>query len=224
MPKILLADDDDSTTATLSDWLKLQGYAVDVARDGAETLECLKAFDYDVLVLDWDMPIMSGIEVCREFRGSGGVTPILILTGKSAVEQKEQGLEAGADDYVTKPFHFKEVSARLRALLRRPVQSVSEKIVVRDIALNPGSKQVTKSGAEIKLQPMEFTVLQFLMQNPNQYFTVDKLLRRLWDSDAEVSHDAIYSCIKRLRRKLESGTDEKPLITSQYAAGYRLEP
>lgn len=221
--RVLLADDDDAMTATLSEWLKLQGFTVELAQDGAETMERLATGQYDAIVLDWEMPFMNGLEICEKFRAAGGMTPILILTGKSAVEQKEQGLDAGADDYLTKPFHFKEITARLRALLRRPTQIITDQIQIRDIVLNPKTKKVTKDEREISLQPMEYAVLEFLMKHPNEYFSPDHLLRRLWDSDAEVSHDAIYSCIKRVRKKLEVN-EARPLITSQYGVGYRLEP
>jgi len=225
MAKILLADDDDALVATLTEWLQSENYLVDVVSDGDAALEHLQALDYDAIVLDWSMPITSGVEVCRQYRAAGGKLPLLILTGKDSVEDIELGLDAGADDYVTKPFVYKELSARLKALMRRsaPAPGGSNTLTVRDIALDVAVRKVTKADKQMSLQPVEFSVLEFLMKHPRQVFSPDALLQRIWGSDTDVSHHAIYSCIKRLRKKLECA-DERPLIVSTYGIGYQLEP
>ncbi len=223
MYKALLADDDDALCETMGEFLRLENYNLDVARSGSEAGEYLKQFVYDIILLDWEMPGKSGIEICSEFRSAGGVTPILMLTGKKEIEEREKGLDAGADDYLTKPFHFRELGARLRALLRRPPQIVASVLTARDITLDTKTMKVRKGSQDIPLQPMEFVVLEFLMRNPGEVFSPERLVDRLWESDAEVSLGAIYSCVKRLRKKLDSGED-RSLISSIYSKGYRLDP
>lgn len=225
MPKLLIADDDDALCVNLDEWLKLEHYTQDIVHTGNEAVDYLQRFVYDAIILDWEMPGPSGVEVCKNYRDRGGRAAIIILTGRGAVSDKEAGLDAGADDYVTKPFHFKELSARLRAVLRRPRQIASGVIKIRDLTLSPTNRTLHRGDQEIQLQNMEFVVLEFLARNPNQYFAADVLLDRLWEADACVSQDAIYSCIKRLRKKLETDHDgDKPLISSAYGQGYRLQP
>jgi DNA-binding response OmpR family regulator len=223
MAKILVADDDEGLIGTLTEWLKLDNHIVDAVHNGSDALGHLKSFEYDLIVLDWSMPAPNGLEVCKQYRAGGGNAPIIMLTGKGAVEDKMEGLEAGADDYLTKPFHFKELTARLRALLRRPPQLNLGNLTVRDIVVDLSARKVTKGGKELSLQPLEFRVLEFLAKHPGQVFSPEVLLRRIWDSDAEVSHDAIYACMKRLRKKLES-EGEPPLVVTVYGAGYKLQP
>jgi len=223
MAKILIADDDEALAGTLIEWLKLEKHVVDAVNNGVAALEHLKAFEYDLIILDWAMPEMTGLEVCQQYRAAGGNAPLIMLTGRGAVEEKMQGLDGGADDYLTKPFHFKELTARMRALLRRPAQLNLGNLTIRDIELDPIARKVSKNGKELALQPLEFRVLEFLMKHPQQVFSPEILLRRIWDSDAEVSHDAIYACMKRLRKKLES-PDEAPILVTVYGAGYKLEP
>lgn len=223
MGKILLADDDEALIANLAKWLQDENHNCDVVFDGNEAIAHLKAFEYDAIILDWTMPGVSGLEVCKQFRAWGGNTPVLMLTGKDDVEHKMIGLDGGADDYLTKPFHFKELAARLRAMLRRPQLIAKEKITVRDLVCDTTRQVITQSGKELQLRPMEYKLLEFLMKNPGQMFSPDMLIRRIWDSDAEVSHYALYSCIKRLREKVSSSS-EAPLIVSTYGRGYKLEP
>ncbi len=225
MPKLLIADDDDALCTNLAEWLKLEHYTYDVVHTGSTAIEYLQQFEYDGVILDWEMPGMPGVDVCKTYRDRGGAAAIVILTGRDAVADKEAGLDAGADDYVTKPFHFKELSARLRAVLRRPRQIAVEAITIRELTLVPARRSLHRGSEEIRLQNLEYVVLEFLARNPNQYFTPNELLNRLWEADASVSQDAIYSCIKRLRKKIDTGDNsDKPLITSAYGQGYRLEP
>jgi len=223
MAKLLFADDDKGLCETAKEWFKLENYLVDLVKDGDDAIEHLKSFNYDAIVLDWDMPGASGVEVCKNYRARGGNSPILILTGKDKVEDKELGLDSGADDYLTKPFHFEELSARLRSLMRRPAQLSAQTLKVRDLVLHPGQRTVEKAGKEVTLQRLEYAVLEFLVKHPRQAYTPEMLLHHIWGSESEVSHDAIYACIRRLRKKIDADEDN-PLIVSSYGAGYRLEP
>lgn len=209
-------------TMTISEWLKSERYVVDIVHTGELALEHLQSFEYDLVILDWEMPALSGIEVTKQYRDSGGMTPILLLTGKDTIDEKEMGFDAGADDYLTKPFHPKELSARLRALLRRPNQILGETLKVRNIVLDPGTRIVTKAGKVVPLQPLEFSVLEFFLRHPTDVVGPEGLLRRVWDSDTNVSQDAIYTCIKRIRKKLDD--DGQPsILKTVHGIGYKLE-
>jgi DNA-binding response OmpR family regulator len=163
MSRILVADDDKTLNRTLIEWFKVQPFVrhVDSVLTGDDAWHYLSESEYDLVVLDWEMPGMQGIEIVRKFRAKGGVTPILMLTGKDSIEDKETGLDAGADDYLTKPFNLRELAARLRALLRRPAQVVGETLTFRHIRLDRTRREVTTGETVIPLQPMEFIVLEF---------------------------------------------------------------
>lgn len=222
MAKVLIVEDDIPVAETVEECLKLEHHLVEKLHTGEDAVECLKAFEYDLIVLDWKLPGVSGTQVCEQFRSHGGKTPILMLTVNDEVSQKATGLDAGADDYLTKPFHPKELIARVRALLRRPPDSSIEKVLkIGKIVVDPITHRVTKNGEEVLLQPMEFALLEFLFRHPNQAFTTEALLERVWwDCDSDV--DAIYTSIKRLRQKLEI-PGEQPLIKTIRGTGYLLE-
>lgn len=223
MANILIAEDDTSLARITQNWLSLTDkHKVDLAIDGAETWEMLQAFSYDVLVLDWEMPKISGIEILRKLRHGNCMMPVLILTGKNQVEDKELALDEGADDYLTKPFHPRELSARLRALLRRPPQIATKLLAVRSISVDPNLRKVLRDGVEVSVQPLEFDLLEFFLRHPNQVFSIDLLLQRVWGADADVSLEAVYSCIKRLRKKLDK-SGEPSIIKTIFGTGYCLE-
>lgn len=223
MAKILVVEDDVDLSCKVNDWLSFEQHLVEVVYDGQEAHDRLRVYSYEVVVLDWDLPKMTGLEVCKQYRNQGGHTPILMLTGKDAIAEKEAGLDAGADDYLTKPFHLKELSARIRALLRRPVQSYTgSTIKLGELELDPLSRRVTRSGNEIILYPREYALLEFFMRHPNEVFSPDALINRVWNSDSEVSADSIYTYMKMLRRKI---SPEAPgsIIKTIHGVGYKLE-
>src|SRR5262245_9777386 len=151
MAKILLIEDDATLVRTLKNWLTLEHHNVEAAESGTEGLEKLRFYQYDLVILDLELPGMGGMEVLSEFRSLGGKTPILILSGRSSIEAKELGLDAGADDYLTKPFHVKELSARMRALWRRPPEMSDDVIKIGNIEIDHKSHKVTKDGAALNL-------------------------------------------------------------------------
>ncbi len=220
MAKILLVEDDMSLAATVETWLSSENHMTDIAYDGLEAKERLMSFEYDLFILDWEVPEMTGIELCSLIRTRGVTSPILMLTGKGAIEDKTTGFDAGADDYLTKPFHPQELMARVKALLRRPPTLLAPRLMAGDLEIDTKTRDVFQSGKQILLQPMEYTLLEFLMQRPNEVFSADALLRLLWDSDSNVSSESLYVCLSRLRRKLEQN-GSCPIATVR-GAGYVL--
>ncbi len=221
MPKILVVEDDLDLRSIVEDWLKHEHHLVEVASKGDEAMELIGIYPYDLIILDWQLPNMSGIEILKKYRQKGGKTPVLMLTGQDQTDHIETGLDSGADDYLTKPFHMKELSARIRALLRRP-QTVTENVLrAGELCLNPRTFAVTKGGAEIRLLPKEFALLEFLMRHPNQVFSADALLDRVWRSENDAAPETVRTCIKRLRRKIDGESDDS-LIQTLHGVGYKL--
>jgi len=222
MAKVLVVEDDVALQRMISDWLALEHYNLELAVDGNEAIEKLKFYQYDVVILDWQLPGMSGIDVIREYRSGGGKTPVLMLTGKSTIPDKEQGFDSGVDDYLTKPFHMKELSARLRALLRRPSTLVTEVLEFGALRMDRRTHVVVLNDKEVDLKPTEYGLLEFLMRHPGQVFAPEALLDRVWSSQSDSSVDALTTCIKRLRKKITvEGQDS--IIKTVYGVGYKLE-
>jgi DNA-binding response OmpR family regulator len=222
MPKVLIIEDESDLAGPIQDWLTRENYTVEVVNEGNEALSRLKLFKYDVIVLDLMLPGIGGMEICQRYRSTGGNPPILMLTAKSSVEDKEAGLDAGADDYLTKPFHLKELSARLRAMLRRPAPATGKVLKLGNLSLDPTQGRATKDGQEIHLVPKEFSLLEFLMRHPNQVFSAEALLDRVWASDTLASPDTVRTHIKTLRRKID--TEGQPSwISTVHGLGYRID-
>ncbi|MDZ4835779.1 MAG: response regulator transcription factor [Candidatus Melainabacteria bacterium] len=224
MAKILLAEDDLALATTIKDWLEFEKNSVEAVKDGAAALDNLLSLEYDVAILDWNLPFMTGVEVCQQYRAKGGAIPIILLTGKNTVKEKEEGLDAGADDYLTKPFHPKELAARLRAMIRRSTGFVPDIVTAGPLTLDRDKHVVLKDGKPVHLQPMEYTLLEFFMKNPNQVFSPETLLAKLWDASSDVSLDAIYTCIRRLRKKLDTPEVKDSIIRTVHGVGYGINP
>jgi len=222
LAKLLLIEDDAGLCRMIRDWLTIEHHNVEVVGDGKEGLEKLQFYEYDIVILDWALPGMQGVDILKEFRDNGGVTPVLMLTGKDAVTDKEQGFDAGADDYLTKPFHMKELSARLRALLRRPQAYVGDVIEHGNLSLDRSNYAVVRNGEQIRLLPKEFALLEFLMRHPNQVFSADALLNRVWASESDATIDALTTCIKRLRKKVDV-QGQQSIIRTIHGVGYKLD-
>jgi len=224
MPKILMVEDDRDLAFLVEEWLTSQNYSLDICHDGIEGYEYLRQGNHDIIILDWDLPGMSGVDICRKFRQNGGTTAILMLTGKTRIDDKEVGLDAGADDYLSKPFHMRELSARLRALSRRPAgTSVGSTLKVGSLELDFVSHKFFKNGVEIHLTPKEFAFLELLMRRPGEMFSTDAILQRVWSFDTEATSDAVRTAVRRLRQKLDDSADEaESIIESHRKVGYRL--
>ncbi|MCC7527129.1 MAG: response regulator transcription factor [Candidatus Melainabacteria bacterium] len=221
MSKILLAEDEALLANEISEWLQYEHYIVDVARNGAEAENMLRTCQYDVLILDWMLPGISGVDICKRYRANGGQTPILILTARSSIQCKETGLDSGADDYLTKPFQLKELSARIRSLLRRAVVAPSTKLQITNITIDPKARLVLKDGVEIHLEPREFNLLEFLFRHPNVLFTSEALIGRVWESHADITAETLRSYVKSLRKKIDR-PGHPSIITTVHGSGYMV--
>lgn len=205
----------------MEQWLVDAGYLVDLAGTAEDASSFIYTYEYDLIMIDWEFPDGAGINVIESYRRKGGLVPILMLTGRTSLDDKERGLDAGADDYLTKPFHMQEVCARVRALLRRPPQLVSGDLQVGDLKLDPQARRVTLGGNEVKLQPMEFSVLELFMRNPGKVYSPEKIIEKVWDTSTDVSLHAVYTCMKRLRKKLDR-TDHESIFRTVPGSGYEL--
>jgi DNA-binding response OmpR family regulator len=217
MAKILVVEDDSEILNSVRKILESEHHTVETASDGKDGWHFMTVYDYDLIVLDWQLPDKQGLDIMRDYRSNGGGTPILMLTGRTSISDKEQGLDTGADDYLTKPFAGRELSARVRALLRRPAQAVENVLSVGGLVLDPVKYSVTKNGQHVDLQPREFQLLEFFMRNPNRVFEQDAVLNRVWKSDSEATTEALRSAIRRLRQKVDP---EGQLLQTVYGVGF----
>jgi DNA-binding response OmpR family regulator len=219
--RILVADDDRRLTSIVKRGLMEEAYAVDVAYDGEESEYLAEINPYDLVILDIMMPKKDGIEVCRELRAKSVNTPILMLTARDAVEDRVKGLDAGADDYLVKPFAFNELLARVRALLRRNGVTRSPELRVGDLSLNTLTREVRRGERVVELTTKEYVILEYLMRHPNVVVTRRMLEEHAWDYDFDSLSNLIDVYIRRLRRKIDVG-GEKSMIQTVRGAGYRL--
>lgn len=203
MAKILVVDDTPDIVEQVSKVLRLENFVVEEASTGADCLQLLTCFDYDLVVLDWQLPDKSGIEILREYRQLGGTARIIMLTGRTHLSDKESGLDSGADDYLTKPFEPRELCARIRALLRRHSAVQNNILIAGDLRLDPTRFMVSKGSEDIELNPREFRLLEFFVRNPNRVFSEDAILARVWSSEEEATSNALRSSLKRLRQKID---------------------
>ncbi|MEV5838377.1 response regulator transcription factor [Nocardia sp. NPDC052112] len=222
--RILVVDDDRAVRESLRRSLTFNGYSVDLAVDGVDALEKATAQRPDALVLDVMMPRMDGLEVCRRLRSTGDDLPILVLTARDSVSERVAGLDAGADDYLPKPFALEELLARLRALLRRRAADpgeVSETMMFADLSLDPVTREVTRADRSISLTRTEFALLEMLMANPRRVLTRGRILEEVWGYDFPTSGNALEVYIGYLRRKTEA-EGEARLIHTVRGVGYVL--
>lgn len=223
MAKVLVVDDDPNTVEALRDWLTMERHTVESCTNGADGLSMINNYKYDLVILDWEMPGMSGLDVLRNIQSDARKTYILMLTGKTTLSDKEKGLDLGADDYLTKPFEMRELSARIRALLRRANQTHSTTLRCRDLELDPSACRVSRGGAEIRLLPTEYALLEFFMRHPDQVFSVDSLLQHVWKAETEATITAVRTYMTRLRKKID--VDGQPgYIVTIHGLGYKLTP
>jgi len=218
---VLLVEDEPRLATVVRKGLNEQGYAVDIAGGGEEALDWVEAAVHDVIVLDIMLPDIDGLEICRRLRKKRVQTPILLLTARDSIADRVAGLDAGADDYLVKPFAFSELAARLRALTRRPAEMVDTVLQAGDLRLDPATRSVWKGDAELMLPNKEFRILEYLMRNPNRVLTRAMIAEHVWDYDFPNVTNVIDVHIRSLRNKLD---DPYPgsLIQTVRGAGYRL--
>ena len=222
LSKILLVEDDPKFASDLKTWLEREDYLVDTVTTGDDALQWLRSFAYDCIILDLQLPDTDGISICRLYRHSGGTAPILFLTGESESQTKELGLDSGADDYVVKPPDLRELSARVRALLRRGSGTAKAFLEIGDLVIVPSSRRVTRNGKPVSLTSQEYALLEFFARNKGLVFSAEDLLDRVWKSDSEASPHSVRVCMTRLRSKLFDETSTVSIKTI-YGAGYVFE-
>ena len=219
--RVLLIEDDRKAARLLAKGFQEEGFVVDIAPTGEAGEEQAVVNEYDVIVLDWLLPGKDGIAVCQALRARDLSTPILMLTARDSLADRVSGLSTGADDYLTKPFAFAELLARIRALLRRSRLARPAVLRVTDLTLDPATRRVTRSGARIGLTTKEYTILEVLMQNAGETVSRTRLVERVWDEASEVLDNLVDVHVSHLRRKLERGGGP-PLIQTIRGFGYRL--
>jgi DNA-binding response OmpR family regulator len=222
--RILVIEDETKIAAAIKKGLELKGFAVDTAHDSDTGLSYAKDPDYDVIVLDRMLPgSMDGMTLCKNLRQENISTPILMLTARGTIGDKVEGLNSGADDYLVKPFSFDELTARVRALLRRPSVQVGTELKVADLSLDTNTYLVKRGGQEIKLSQKEFALLEYLMHHPGQVITKDMIINHVWDEDADILPNTIEVYIGYLRNKIDRPfSKSKPLLQTQRGFGYKL--
>ena len=220
--KVLLAEDDQRIANFIIKGLRENAYAVDAAADGEDALYQAAINTYDVIILDVMMPVKDGFAVCRELRESGVKTPVLMLTARDAIDDKISGLDYGADDYLTKPFEFGELLARLRALLRRSAEIRPPKIVVDDLEIDTTAQTVRRGGREISLTTKEYTLLEYLAREKGKVVGRAEIAEHVWDENFDVFSNLIEVYVNRLRSKMDEGYNVQ-LIHTRRGAGYILE-
>lgn len=223
--RILIVEDEHKIANSIKKGLEQESYAADVAYNGDEGLASAMAEDYDVIILDRMLPgEVDGIGICRELRQAHKHTPILMLTAKDQVRDRVEGLNAGADDYLIKPFSFEELLARIRALLRRPKETAGELLQVADLTLNPTTFEVARSNKTIELSQKEFALLEYLMRNAGQVLSKDNIISHVWDFDADILPNTVEVYIGYLRNKIDRPFKGPKLINTLRGFGYKLFP
>jgi two-component system, OmpR family, response regulator len=220
--RILVVEDENRIAQAIQEGLEQESYAVDVCYDGAAGYAAASADDYDVILLDVMMPEMNGYEVCEALRADGNHTPILMLTAKDQNQDVVRGLNTGADDYLAKPFAFEVLLARIRALLRRPQEAITEVLQVGDLTLNTTSHEVCRAATAIQLSTKEYALLEYFMRNPNRVLSKDAIIAHVWNFDADILPNTVEVFIGYLRAKIDKPFTGDMLKTVR-GFGYKLE-
>jgi two-component system, OmpR family, copper resistance phosphate regulon response regulator CusR len=219
--RILVVEDEPVAAAVLAKGLREHAYAVDVAGDGDAALEQAGVNDYDLVILDVLLPGLDGLELCRQLRESGARVPILMLTARGGLDQRVEGLDAGADDYLPKPYHFPELLARIRALLRRGPNLAAAVLAVEDLTIDPRARRVERGGRPIQLTSKEYALLEYLVRRTGEVVGRAEIAEHVWDDSFDPMSNLIEVYIQRLRRKIDDGHEPR-LIHTRRGAGYTL--
>lgn len=221
--KILLVEDDERIAIPLADALREQNYAVDAAEDGELGWDYLEAYPYDLVLLDVMLPRLSGIQLCQRLRQRGLQTPVLMLTARDTSTDKVLGLDAGADDYVVKPFDVPELLARIRALMRRGNVSLPPILQWHQVSLNPTACQADCQGQPLPLTPKEYQLLELLMRYPQRTFSREEILEHLWPAEEAPGPETVKVHVRGLRQKLSQSGIDPDFVETVYGLGYRLK-
>lgn len=222
MANILLVEDDHSSATFVSTWLNSQKHDLEVINDGSQALRKMLDTEFDIILLDWNLPNESGINILREYRKKGKNTPVIMLTGRNQTQDKEIGLDTGADDYLTKPFNLVELSARIRVQLRRPHHETHNLISIGSIVLDPERLKVTVRGQDLRLMVQDYLLLEYFMRNPDRMIRPEKIIDYIWPTGTDRSPDALRTSLKRLRTKLGDLGEPANLIETIHKVGYRF--
>ncbi len=220
--RILVVEDEVDMANALTRGLRTQGYAVDTASTGTEGLGLGIVHEYDLVILDLNLPEMNGLEVCQQLRSEKGNLPILILTARERLEDRVLGLDHGADDYLVKPFHFEELTARIRALMRRDLTGRKPTLEVGDLIMDPRSRTILQGKEELSLTKKEFGILQYLMRRPGEVISQEELIEHVWNERVNIFSQSIRVHIHSLRVKLGDHVDNPRYIETVIGQGYRL--
>jgi DNA-binding response OmpR family regulator len=220
--RILVVEDEPTAAAVLARGLREHAYAVDIANDGAAALEQAAVNQYDLLIVDVLLPGIDGFEVCRRLRAEGLSVPVLMLTALGRIDDRVEGLDAGADDYLPKPYHFKELLARVRALLRRGPALASAVLAVGDLVIDTRARRVERAGRALQLTTKEYTLLEYLAKRRGEVVGRADIAEHVWDDSFDPMSNLIEVYIQRLRRKIDDGHEMK-LIHTRRGAGYTLD-
>jgi len=221
--KILVIEDERKIGGAIARGLKQEKFVVEVCDNGEVGLAAAIGDEYDAIILDRMLPGMDGMEICRKLRDAGIKTPILFLTAKGEIKNRVEGLNAGADDYLIKPFSFEELLARMRALLRRPTETVNNILKVGDLTLDTVNYDARRGKKRIKLTNTEFSLLEYLMRNAGRVISKDKIIGHVWDFDADILPNTVEAYIGSLRRKIDKPFPGKSLIQTLRGFGYKIE-
>lgn len=221
--KILVVEDEHTIANSIKKGLEQETYAVDLAYTGTDGYDLATTEEYDCIVLDLMLPGMDGLTFCKELRSKHIHTPILILTARGQTQDKVVGLDSGADDYLTKPFSFEELLARIRALSRRPKTLISELLKVGDLQMNTKTFEIKRANKPILLSSKEFALLEYLMRHPNQILTKEQIITHVWDYDANILPNTVEVYMRNLRNKIDHPfRDKKPLLQTLRGFGYKI--
>lgn len=221
--RILVVEDEHRIAQAIKEGLEQESYAVDVCYDGEEGYNTAANDDYDLILLDVMLPGLNGYAVCKKLREAGNHLPILMLTAKDQPRDIVQGLDTGADDYLAKPFSFEVLLARIRALLRRPTDSLGQTLEAGDLKLDPSSHEVTRAGKAINLSSKEYAILEYLLRNRGRVLSKNNIMTHVWDFDADILPNNVEVFINYLRSKVDKPFDGPKLIRTVRGFGYKIE-
>lgn len=221
--KLLVVEDEHRIAAAIKKGLEQEHYIVDLAYDGTEGFDLASSESYDCIILDLMLPGMDGVTICKTLRKEGKHTPILMLTAKGQLSDKIEGFESGADDYLTKPFAFEELLARIRALTKRPKQMTEAILTLADLSLHPETYEVMRGKKFIRLSSKEFSLLEYMMRHPHTVLTKDQIIAHVWEYSSDILPNTVEVYMKNLRAKIDAPfASKKPLITTVRGFGYKI--